>query len=186
MYAATVPVLTRMLTNLSAVLEKAEHYASERDFDVDVLVGSRLAPDMRPLSFQIQSATDRAKFAVARLTGRTPPSWPDDETTFADLKARIGKALAYLGEFAEADFEGTDEKQIPIRVRGADTMMAGQDYLLANAYPHFYFHVTTAYDILRHNGVPIGKRDFTGCAWRSAGRIGTARALANASLSPIG
>jgi hypothetical protein len=162
MYAATVPLFTRMLNNLLHLLDKAEAYAAERKFDVNVLVASRLAPDMHPLSFQVQSATDRSKFALARLTGRTPPSWPDDEKTVEDLRARIRKALEFIGGFAEADLAGADDRKIPIKVRGEDVMMAGQDYLHNNVYPNFFFHVTTAYDILRHNGVPIGKRDFVG------------------------
>jgi hypothetical protein len=162
MYAASVPLFSRMLTNLLAVLEKAEAYAKERKFDPNVLVGSRLAPDMHPLAFQVQSATDRSKFAVSRLTGKTAPSWPDEEKTIEDLRVRIRKAIDYLATYAEADFAGTDDKQIPLKLRGQDVMMAGQEYLLHNVYPNFYFHVTTAYDILRHNGVPVGKRDFTG------------------------
>jgi hypothetical protein len=162
MYAATVPLFTRMLTNLLSLLDKAEANAKERKFDVNNLVGARLAPDMNPFSFQVQSATDRAKFAVSRLTGKTPPSWPDEEKTWDDLRARIRKAIDYLASFAPEEFEGTDDKQIPLKVRGQDTMVAGQEYLLNNAYANFYFHVTTAYAILRHNGVPVGKRDFTG------------------------
>jgi hypothetical protein len=162
MYAASVPVFTRMLTNLLGLLDKAEAHAADRKFDINVLVSSRLAPDMHPLSFQVQNATDRAKFAVSRLSGKAAPSWPDEEKTLDDLRARIRKALDYLGTFAEADFAGSDDKQIPLKQRGQDITMAGDDYLLNNAYPNFYFHVTTAYDILRHNGVQVGKRDFTG------------------------
>jgi hypothetical protein len=162
MYAATVPLFTRMLNNLLALLDKAEANAKERKFDINNLVGFRLAPDMNPFSFQIQSATDRAKFAVSRITGKPAPSWPDEEKTWDDLRARIRKALDYLATFTAEDFQGTDDKQIPLKVRGQDTTMAGQDYLLNNVYANFYFHLTTAYDILRHNGVPVGKRDFTG------------------------
>lgn len=162
MYAATVPLFTRMLNNLLGLLDKAEANAKERKFDINTLVAFRLAPDMNPFSFQIQSATDRAKFAVARLTGKQAPSWADDEKTWDDLRARIRKALDYLATFTPEDLEGTDDKQIPLKVRGQDTTMPGQEYLFNSVYPNFYFHVTTAYDILRHNGVPIGKRDFTG------------------------
>ncbi len=162
MYTATVPVFTRMLNNLLALLDKAESYARERKFNPDVLVTSRLAPDMHPLSFQVQSATDRAKFAVSRLTGKTAPSWPDEEKSIEDLKGRIRKAIDYLATFAETEFAGTEDKQIPLKQRGEDVLVVGRDYLLNNVYPNFYFHVTTAYDILRHNGVPVGKRDFTG------------------------
>jgi uncharacterized protein len=162
MYAASAPLFSRMLGNLLPILDKAEAYAKERKFDSGVFVTSRLAPDMNPLSFQIQSATDRSKFAVGRLTGKTWPSWPDEEKTLDDLRARIRSAIDYLATYSEADFVGTDEKLIPLKVRGEDVMQAGQEYLLNNVYPNFFFHVTTAYDILRHNGVPIGKRDFTG------------------------
>jgi hypothetical protein len=162
MYAASVPLFARMLGNLLPIFDKAEAYAKDRKFDPKVLVGARLAPDMHPLSFQIQSATDRSKFAAGRLTGQAFPSWPDEEKTMDDLRDRIRKALDYLATYKEADFAGTDEKLIPLKVRGEDVMVAGQDYLLNNVYPNFFFHVTTAYDILRHNGVPIGKRDFTG------------------------
>lgn len=162
MYAASVPVFTRMLTNLSALLDKAEAYAAERKFDVNVLVSARLAPDMHPLSFQIQSATDSSKFAVARLCGKETPVWADDEKTVDDLKARIRKALDFLATFTIADFEGSDEKQITTKRGGQDVTVTGEQQLFVRAFPNFFFHVTTAYDILRHNGVPLGKRDFLG------------------------
>lgn len=162
MYSASVPQFTRMLNMLLRLLDTAEAYATERKFDPNVLVSARLAPDMHPLAFQIQSATDRTKFFVARVSGKTPPSWPDDEKTFEDLRGRIQKALDYLAGFPEAEFANTDEKQIPLRVGGQETTMSGADYLVQNAYPNFYFHVTMAYAILRHNGVPLGKRDFIG------------------------
>lgn len=162
MYAATVPLFSRMLNNLLSLLDKAEAYAAERKFDVNVLVPYRLAPDMLPLSFQVQSATDRAKFCLSRLTGREAPAWADDEKTVEDLRGRIREALDYIGTFSEDDLAGTDDKEIPVKVRGEEVMMPGRQYLLNNAYPNFFFHVTTAYAILRHNGVPIGKRDFVG------------------------
>jgi uncharacterized protein len=162
MYTASVTIFTRMLTNLLGILEKAEAYADERKFKADVLVNQRLAPDMLPLSFQIQTATDGAKGAVARLAGREIPVWPDTETTFADLKARVRKALDYLATFKPADLDGSEEKQIVLMIGGEDVRFRGEDYLLGRATQNFYFHVTTAYAILRHNGVPVGKRDFLG------------------------
>jgi len=161
-YSASVPVFNRLLTALLNLLDKAEAYAAERKFNVDLLVEDRLYPDMNPLKFQIQSATDHAKFSAARLTGQTPPSWADDEKTFADLKARVRKALDYLAGFKEGDFEGADTREIQITVGGQPRTVTGQDYFLGRALPNFYFHYTTAYDILRKNGVPIGKRDFLG------------------------
>ena len=162
MYMASVPVLSRMLANLRAMLEKAEAYAGERKFKADVLVNQRLAPDMLPLSSQIQIATDTAKGAVARLAGRDVPSWPDNESTFADLKARVQKAIDYLATYKTADLDGTENKLVTIKIGGEDVSMRGEDYLLGRATQNLYFHVTTAYAILRHNGVPLGKRDYLG------------------------
>jgi hypothetical protein len=162
LYTASVPVLTRMLNNLQHVLDMGEANATERKIKPEVLVGARLAPDMHPLSFQVQSATDRAKLFVARVTGRDAPGWADDEKTFDDLRARIKKALDYLGTYKPADLDGLEDKLVTLKVRGADTEVKATDYLFDNLYPNFYFHVATAYDILRHNGVPVGKRDFVG------------------------
>jgi len=161
MYAVSVGVFTRQLTNLLAQLEKAEAYAAERKFKPDVLVNQRLAPDMLPLSFQVQNATDHAKGAAARLSGQEMPSWPDDEKTFDDLKGRVKKALDYLATFKPADIDGSEEKAITLKRNGQDYTLSGQDFLLGRAQQNFWFHVTTAYDILRANGVPIGKADFT-------------------------
>lgn len=162
LYSASVPVFTRMLTNLTRILDLAEANAAERKIKLEVLVAARLAPDMHPLSFQVQSATDRTKFFLARITGRTAPSWPDDEKTFDELRARIRKALDYLAGYAPGDVEGLEEKLVTLKVRGEDVEVRAVDYLFNNVYPNFFFHVTTAYDILRHNGVPLGKRDFVG------------------------
>ncbi len=161
-YAVTVPVFARMLKNMVNVLEKAETYAAERKFDVNVLMGARLAPDMLPLSFQVQNATDRAKFALSRLAGTDAPSWPDEEKTIAELKERLLKAAAYVESFTEAQLAGSEDKTLTIKFRGQEITAQALDYLLANAMPNFYFHVTAAYAILRHNGVPVGKSDFIG------------------------
>jgi hypothetical protein len=161
MYAVSVGVFTRQLTNLLAQLEKAEAYAAERKFKVDGLTGLRLIWDMAPLSFQVQNATDHAKGAAARLSGREVPSWPDDEKTFEDLKGRIKKALDYLATFKPEDIDGSEEKPITLKRNGQDYTLSGQEYLLGRAQQNFWFHVTTAYNILRANGVPIGKSDYT-------------------------
>ncbi|MDO8358875.1 MAG: DUF1993 domain-containing protein [Devosia sp.] len=162
MYAVSVGTFTKLLTNLAAILDKTEAYATERKFKVDTLVNQRLAWDMLPLSFQIQNATDHAKGAAARLGGRELPSWPDDEKTFAELQARVKKALDYLATFTPADIDGSEDKPVKVKVRGEEVTMRGEDFFFNRAQPNFWFHTTTAYAILRHNGVPIGKRDFTG------------------------
>jgi uncharacterized protein len=162
MYATSAHLYTRMLTNLLACLDKAVAYAAERKFDPNILVTARLAPDMHPLSFQVQSATDHVKGSLSRLGGREIPSWPDTEKTIDELKARIQKALDYAATFSASDLEGSDRKTVKLKVSGVDTDVMGEVYLLQRALPNFYFHVTTAYDILRHNGVPVGKSDFLG------------------------
>jgi hypothetical protein len=162
MYSASVPVFTRMLTNLLAILDKTEAWAGERKINLQVLVDSRLAPDMYPLRNQIQIATDHAKGAPSRLAGKPVPSWNDDEVTFEDLKARIKKALDYLATFSAAEFEGADNREVTLKAGGKEIQVAGDVYLLNRALPNFYFHITTAYDILRHNGAPVGKGDFIG------------------------
>ena len=160
MYAVSVGVFTRQLTNLLAQMEKAEAFAAERKFKIETLVNQRLIWDMAPLSFQIQTATDHAKGAAARLSGREVPSWPDEEKTFEDLKNRVRKALEYLATFTPADIDGSETKQITLKRGGQDVMMTGEEYLLGRAQQNFWFHVTTAYNILRADGVPVGKADF--------------------------
>lgn len=162
MYSASVPVFSRMLTNLLAVFEKAEAFAAEQNIDLQTFVETRLAPDMIPLSGQVQIATDGAKGVSSRLAQKPVPSWADDEVTFADLKARLQKGIDYLATFSAEDFVGSDNRTVSIKIGGNDTELAGDTYLLNRGLPNFYFHVTTAYDILRHKGVPIGKRDYLG------------------------
>jgi hypothetical protein len=142
MYALSAPVFVRMLGNLSGVLAKGAAHAEARKIDPAVLVNARLYPDMLPLSAQVQIAGDHAKGAAARLTGNDPPKYDDNERGFDDLQARLARTIAYVEGFKPEQFDGSDERTIML--------------------PNFYFHVTTAYDILRHNGVEIGKRDFTG------------------------
>ena len=162
LYATSAGVFVRMLSNLQAVMAKAEAYATERKFSPDNYVGMRLAPDMHPLSFQIQSATDRSKLYLARVTGVAAPSWPDTEKTWEEVKTRLQTGIDFAKAITPAQLDGLEEKLIPLKVRGEDVQWPALRYLLENATPNFYFHVTTAYDILRHAGVPVGKRDFTG------------------------
>ncbi|KFL32484.1 hypothetical protein JP75_02720 [Devosia riboflavina] len=162
MYSASVPVFSRMLKNLLAVFDKAEAFAAEHNIDLQTLVETRLAPDMIPLSGQVQIATDGAKGVSSRLAQKAVPSWADDEVTFADLKARLQKGIDYLATFSPEEFVGSDDRTVTIKIGGNDTELSGETYLLNRGLPNFYFHVTTAYDILRHKGVPIGKKDYLG------------------------
>lgn len=159
-YTASVPVFTRKLKALLAILNKAEANAAERKIDLDFLANDRLAPDMFSLIKQVQSVADQAKFGAARVAGKTPPAWADDETTYEQLKARVQKALDYLATFSEADFVGGAERDVTVRVAGQERTISGAEYLLERSMPNFYFHLTTAYAILRKNGMPIGKGDF--------------------------
>lgn len=161
-YDVTVPVFTRMLTNLLAVMDKAEASATERKFDTAVFADMRLAPDMIPFRGQIMIATDHAKGCVSRLAGREVPSWPDTETSFEELRARIQKALDLMATIKPADLEGSETRDVTIKIGGKDVAMNGLAYVTERALPNFYFHVTTAYAILRHGGVPVGKRDYIG------------------------
>jgi hypothetical protein len=151
-----------MLNNLLTWLDKAEAYAAERKIDLNFLVNDRLAPDMFPLKSQIQNATDHVKGSLSRLAGKPVPSWEDNEVTFDDLRARIRKALDLCAATTPADIDGSEEKSITLRNRAGEYVELGQPYLLHRAMPNFYFHVTTAYAILRHNGVPVGKSDYIG------------------------
>lgn len=160
MFEASVPVFVTRLKALSGVLAAAEKNAAERKIDPQVFFAARLAPDMFPLSKQVQIATDHAKGAPSRLAGRDIPKYEDSEASFAELQARIEKTRAYLSTFSAAEIDGSDEKTIELKLGGHEMSMSGMRYLLDVAMPNFYFHVTTAYDILRHNGVPLGKAIF--------------------------
>jgi hypothetical protein len=162
MYAVSVPAFSRQLANLKTILEKAAAHAEQRKIDPAVLVAGRLFPDMLPLSKQVQIATDHAKGAAARLAGLEPPKYEDTESTFAELIARIAKTIAYLESFSIAQFDGADERTVSLTMRGNTLTFGGTEYLVGYALPNFYFHVTTAYAILRHSGVEIGKGDFLG------------------------
>ncbi len=164
MYHASAPVFTRGLTNLSAILRKAEEHAVARKIDPAVFINARLAPDMFPLSRQVQSATDSAKGCAARLAGAEVPRYEDTETTFPELQARIAKTVAFLQGVTPELIVGSEEREIVLKLRGKEVTFTGQSYLLTFALPNFFFHAVTAYDILRHNGVEIGKMDYLGNA----------------------
>ena len=162
LYTMSIPVFTRMLNNMSKLLDKAEADATARGFDVAVLLQSRLCPDMFPLSRQVQIACDFAKGAAARLAGMPVPSFPDQETTVADLKARIEKTLAFIASVSKEDIDAGADRDVTVQMRDRSLEMKGLAYLNDMAMPNFYFHLTTAYALLRHNGVAVGKRDFVG------------------------
>jgi hypothetical protein len=162
-YSASVPVFKQMLTALSEVLKKAEAHVTERNIDPNALLQARLFPDMFPLVRQVQIAADFAKGISSRLAGVDVPSWPDTEVTFADLQALIAKALAHIGALDAAQFNASEIKEILLRPgTPKEKMLVGSAYLQNYGLPQFFFHVTTAYAILRHNGVDIGKRDYMG------------------------
>jgi uncharacterized protein len=162
MYQASAPRFTNTLKNLSGILDKAQVYAEAKKIDPTVLTSFRLYPDMLPMSRQVQIATDTAKGALARLAGAEIPKYEDTEQTFAELKARIAKTIDFINTFKPAQIDGTEDKEVVLKLGSSETKFTGMQYLLGFAQPNFYFHVTTAYDILRHNGVEIGKRDYIG------------------------
>jgi hypothetical protein len=162
MYSASVPVYQSMLNNLKGVLAKGADFAAAKKIDESVLMNARLAPDMFPLSRQVQIACDFAKGSIARLAGLEVPKWEDNEKSFADLAARIDKTITYISEFSAAQIEGQEDRNIELTIAGNPMSFKGQPYLLNMAMPNFYFHVAAAYSILRHNGVEIGKGDFLG------------------------
>jgi hypothetical protein len=151
----------RMLENLDAWLQAGSTYAEAKGFNPEVLVNARLAPDQYALVQQVQSACDAAKYAGAYLSGQKPPSHPDTETTLAELRARLATCVTYLKSFKSADFTGAEERRVAPPWMGGKSVR-GETYLHKISVPNFYFHVTTAYAILRHNGVPLGKADFVG------------------------
>ena len=162
MHQASAPVFIRALKGLSTVLRKAAAHADAKGFDPVALLQARLYPDMFPLARQVQICTDFAKGAVARLAGEEPPGWADEEMNFAELIARVEKTAAYVGAFAADRIDGSEEREITLVRRGESSVVKGQSYLLDQAMPNFYFHLTTAYAILRHNGVEVGKKDYLG------------------------
>ena len=162
MYDISVPVFQRMLTNLTGILDKAEAHAAARKIEPEVLINARLAPDMFPLKRQIQIASDMARGAACRLAGIEIPKWEDGEASFADLKARLKKTVDFLAGLKPAQIDGSETRDVTLTIAKQPVTLKGQAYLLTHAFPHFFFHVTTAHDILRHNGVEIGKRDYLG------------------------
>ena len=162
MYVASVPVLARALRNLAAVLRKGETHAVARNIDPTVLLGYRLAPDMFPLTRQVQIACDMAKGCVARLAGVDVPSYADDEKSFAELQARIEKTIAFIESFQPAQVDGSEGRTVTLRMRSGERSFQGLPYLLDFVLPNVYFHSATTYAILRHCGVELGKADFLG------------------------
>jgi len=162
MYSMSVPVFAKTLGNLSAILDKAAAHAEAKKIDPAVLLASRLYPDMFPLTKQVQVACDFAKGTVARLAGEEPPKDDDNETTIEALKARIARTVDYVQGFQAARFAGAEERDVQMKIRDQTLSFKGLPYLAHVALPNFFFHATTAYDILRHNGVELGKRDFIG------------------------
>ena len=162
MYQASVPQFVKMLTNLSNILKKGEEFAGTKGIDSAALVEGCLAPDMFPLSKQVQIACDQVKNGMARLAGVEPPKFEDNETTFAQLQDRIAKTIAFANSLKPAQVDGTEAKEIKFSIKEWNFEFVGEQYLLTWIMPNFYFHVTTAYDILRHNGVEIGKSDYLG------------------------
>jgi hypothetical protein len=162
MYQASAPRFANTLRNLSAILDKAQAHCEAKKIEPAVMGGMRLIADMLPLSNQVQIACDTAKGAVARLAGVEIPKYQDTEQTLGELKQRIAKTIDFILSVKPDSIEGSDEKDVVIRLGGKDTTLKGMQYLFGHAYPNFYFHVTTAYNILRDNGVDVGKRDYIG------------------------
>jgi len=162
MYEASVPVFVHGLDNLAAVLRKGAAHAQAQNLDPASLLQMRLAPDMHPLIKQVQIAADLAKGPAARLAGVERPSFDDIEASFEDLYARIEKTIAYLQTLDLAEINASEERVVELNLQGHEVKFRGQPYLLYFALPNFYFHLTTAYAILRHAGVPLGKRDYVG------------------------
>ena len=162
MYQASVPRFINILGNLNAILDKTQAHVDAKKIDELALTGFRIYPDMLPMARQIMIATDTAKGLAARLAGVDIPVYEDTEKTLAELKARIAKTIAYLQTFTPAQIDGTEDKEIVIKRGDKETRYTGMQFMLGHAVPNFYFHVTTTYAILRHNGVEIGKRDYLG------------------------
>lgn len=160
MYRASAPIFLQMLPAMAACLDKAQAYAAAKKIDPSVLLQSRLYPDMFPLSRQVQLASDFAKNTMSRLAGIDPPKFEDTETTIEQLKARIAKTVSFVKEFKPSQIDGSEERDITIPQGGQPRTFKGENYLVGFALPNFYFHVATAYAILRHNGLELGKGDY--------------------------
>ena len=162
MHQASAPRFVNALKNLSAILDKAQAHVEAKKLDAAALTGARLFPDMFAFTKQVQVACDTAKGAMARLAGVEIPKHEDTEQTFADLKARIAKTIDFINTIKPQQVDGSEDRPITMKRASGDVTYTGMQFLLGHAYPNFYFHVTTAYNLLRHNGVEIGKRDFIG------------------------
>src|SRR5438270_10260256 len=162
MYQASAPRFANILRNLSTIIEKAEAHCAARKIEPTALTSYRLFPDMFPFTRQVQIASDTAKGAVARLAGVDIPKYEDTEQTFPELKARIAKTVDFVESVSAAKIDGSEDKEIVLQLRSGERRFNGMQYLFCLAYPNLYFHVTTAYNILRHNGVEVGKADFIG------------------------
>lgn len=162
LYDLSVPVFLRGLHQLNHLLDKGLAHATATGIDTATLVNARLAPDMYTLAGQVQGASDASKLGSARLAGLTAPSFPDTETTYAELQARVAKTIDYLNTIERAQVDGFEDRAVVMKSRGNEVQFTAQRYLLQFALPNFFFHVTTAYDVLRHSGVPIGKMDYLG------------------------
>ena len=162
MYQASVPRFVNILGNLSNILDKTQAHVDAKKLDSATLTTYRLFPDMLPMTKQVQIASDTAKGVVARLAGVEIPAYEDNEKTLADLKARIAKTIAFIQTVTPVQIDGSEDKEIVMKRGEKETLYMGMHLLIGHALPNFYFHVTTAYNILRHNGVEIGKRDYLG------------------------
>jgi hypothetical protein len=165
MHATSAPIFVRTLGNMLNWLDKAQAYAESRKFDTANFLGLRLAPDMLPLTRQVQITTDGVKGCMARLAGQEVPKWEDNEASFDDLRARIRKTIDYVQSFSAAQIDGSEDKEILLPTRQAEPMrFTGESYLKHFVLPNFFFHATTTYALLRHGGVDLGKRDYLGAA----------------------
>ena len=162
MYQASVPQLKKMLVNLTTILTKAEEHVAVKRIDGKVLVEARLFPDMFPLAKQVQIACDQVKFGLARLAGVEAPKFDDTESTLAQLKERIAKTVAFMDSIKPEQIDGTEAKEIKFSIKEWSFEFVGEQYVLTWIIPNFYFHITTTYNILRHNGVELGKADYLG------------------------
>ena len=160
LFDASVPIYLHMLRNLGAILDKAEAHAKATNSDVGGYMEARLAPDMHPFTRQIQMASDAAKLGSARLAGVTPPPFPDDETTWPELKARVAKTIAFIESLKREQLDGREDATIELKFPNRTMTFTGRDFLALFSLPNFMFHVTTAYALLRMQGVPLGKMDF--------------------------
>jgi hypothetical protein len=162
MHQASAPRFVNTLKNLSAILDKAQAHAEAKKIDPGALTAARLYPDMFPMSRQVQTACDTAKGAVARLAGVEVPVHEDTERTFEELKARIARTIIFIETIQPAQVDGSEDREVVLKFRSGEVKFKGMQFLLGHALPNFHFHVTTAYNILRHNGVEVGKKDYIG------------------------